>query len=132
VVALFMSFTCGLIFISLYALAAGAVYLPPWPGLLGAVYVGAFEMSITFILWLSALRLSENTAKVGSLIFLSPPLSLIFIHFSVGEDITGATIAGLGLILLGLVAQKGRTRRRAKEQKSILISLRFRRPRGKS
>jgi drug/metabolite transporter (DMT)-like permease len=78
------------------------------------VYVGAFEMSITFILWLSALRLSENTAKVGSLIFLSPPLSLIFIHFFVGEDITGATMAGLGLILLGLVAQKGCARRKPK------------------
>ncbi|MBN2428668.1 MAG: DMT family transporter [Deltaproteobacteria bacterium] len=106
VVALFMSFACGSIFITIYSLAVGDLHPPPWPGLLGAGYVGAFEMSITFILWLSALRLSENTAKVSTLIFLSPPLSLIFIHFFVGETITAATISGLGLILLGLVVQK--------------------------
>jgi len=106
VVSLFQSFACGLIPIGIYFLALGEFRLPGWQGLLGAAYVGAFEMSITFILWLSALRLSENTAKVSSLIFLSPPLSLIFIHFFVGETITVATIFGLGLILLGLLAQK--------------------------
>ena len=106
VVSLFQSFACGLIPIGLYFLMLGECRLPSWQGFVGAGYVGAFEMSITFILWLSALRLSENTAKVSSLIFLSPPLSLIFIHFLVGETITGATIFGLGLILLGLFAQK--------------------------
>jgi drug/metabolite transporter (DMT)-like permease len=106
VVSLFQSFACGLVPVGLYFLAVAEFRFPAWQGLLGATYVGAFEMSITFILWLSALRLSENTAKVSSLIFLSPPLSLFFIHFFVGETITVATIAGLGLILLGLLVQK--------------------------
>jgi len=106
VVSLFQTFACGLLPIGLYFLSVAEFRLPAWQGFLGAGYVGAFEMSITFVLWLSALRLSENTARVSSLIFLSPPLSLIFIYFFVGEIITGATIFGLGLILLGLLAQR--------------------------
>ncbi|MBU2552239.1 MAG: DMT family transporter [Proteobacteria bacterium] len=72
-------------------------------GLFGAAYVGCFEMGLTFVWWLLALKLSENTAKVGNLIFLSPALSLVFIHFLVGEAIRPSTYAGLGLILAGLV-----------------------------
>ena len=72
-------------------------------GLLGAAYVGCFEMGLTFVWWLLALKLSENTAKVGNLIFLSPALSLVFIHFLVGETIRPSTYVGLVLILAGLV-----------------------------
>ena len=75
-------------------------------GLLGASYVGLFEMGITFVLWLSALKLSETTAKVGNLIFLSPFLSLIFIHFFVGEDILASTFIGLILIVAGILIQQ--------------------------
>ncbi|HHO76666.1 MAG TPA: EamA/RhaT family transporter, partial [Deltaproteobacteria bacterium] len=55
---------------------------------------------------LCALRLSENTAKVGYLIFLSPFLSLVFIHFFVGETILFSTFIGLILIVAGLVLQQ--------------------------
>jgi drug/metabolite transporter (DMT)-like permease len=75
-------------------------------GLLGAAYVGLFEMGITFVLWLSALKLSENTAKVGNLIFLSPFLSLVFIRLFVGEEILMSTLVGLVLIITGLIVQQ--------------------------
>jgi drug/metabolite transporter (DMT)-like permease len=68
--------------------------------------VGIFEMGITFVLWLSALKLSESTAKVGNLIFMSPFLSLVFIHFLVGEDILASTFIGLVLIISGLLMQQ--------------------------
>lgn len=76
----------------------------PW-GLVGAAYVGVFEMGITFVFWLKALKLSENTAKVGNLIFLSPFLSLVFIRFFVGEEIYASTFVGLVFIVTGLVIQ---------------------------
>ena len=76
------------------------------PGLLGAAYVGMFEMGITFVCWLMALRLATHTAQVGYLIFLSPFLSLVFISLLVGETIRPATLAGLGLIVAGLVLQQ--------------------------
>ena len=72
----------------------------------GAIYVGLFEMGITFILWLSAMKLTDHTARIGNLIFLSPFLSLVFIHFLVGEDIFPSTYVGLTLIIAGLVVQQ--------------------------
>ena len=55
-------------------------------------------MSITFVIWLMALKYSENTAKVSNLIFLSPFIALIFISITVGETIRIATLIGLVLI----------------------------------
>lgn len=82
----------------------------PWPadpaGLLGAAYVGVFEMGVTFITWLAALRYAENTSRVGNLIFISPIISLFFIRFVVGEAILPSTIAGLLCILGGLALQQ--------------------------
>jgi len=80
--------------------------VPGWPGLLGAVYVGTFEMGVAFVLWLQALRSADNTARIANLIFLSPFLSLVFIHFLVGEEIYLSTGVGLVLIVLGNVIQQ--------------------------
>ena len=99
----------GLPFILVYCLIFSDIRLPGIHGLIGAAYVGFFEMGITFVLWLTALRLSENTARVGYLIFLSPFLSLVFIHFLVGEDILGSTYLGLVLIVAGLIVQQVRS-----------------------
>jgi drug/metabolite transporter (DMT)-like permease len=72
---------------------------------LGAVYVGIFEMGITFVCWLFALKFSTNSAKVANLIFISPFLSLIFIYFLVGEQILVSTFIGLVFIITGLLIQ---------------------------
>jgi drug/metabolite transporter (DMT)-like permease len=74
--------------------------------LLGSAYIGFFEMGITFALWLTAMKHAAmpdggGTARIANLIFLSPFISLIFIHFLVGEKILPATIAGLGFIIAG-------------------------------
>jgi drug/metabolite transporter (DMT)-like permease len=84
--------------------------LPPadWQGYAGAAYVGVFEMGLAFVTWLTALKCAENAAKVANLIFLSPFLSLLLIHFFVGEAILPSTVVGLGLILAGLGLQRGR------------------------
>jgi drug/metabolite transporter (DMT)-like permease len=74
-------------------------------GILGGAYVGAFEMGFTFVLWLTALRLTTSTARIANLIFLAPFLSLVFIHFVLGEHVVTATIIGLVLIVGGLLLQ---------------------------
>ena len=74
-------------------------------GILAGVYVGLFEMGVTYILWLAALQRSEATAKVSTLIFLSPFLSLVFISRILGEAIALTTITGLALIVGGLLVQ---------------------------
>ncbi|MFH1438139.1 MAG: DMT family transporter [Pseudomonadota bacterium] len=103
VARLFLNFCFGFVFV----LAATAVFSdlrpPGAAGLAGAAYVGLFEMGLTFVAWITALKLSANTARVSILVYLSPFLSLIFIHFVVGEDIPPSTIAGLVLIVAGIV-----------------------------
>jgi len=110
VAGLLLNFMFGLPWVLTCCLLFSTVRVSNPFGLVGAAYVGVFEMGITFVLWLSALKLSENTAKVGNLIFLSPFLSLVFIHFLVGEDILPSTFIGLALIVAGLLIQqlKGR------------------------
>ncbi len=106
VVALLVNFLCSFPFVLGYCLFFSELIWPPLPGLLGAVYIGFFEMGVCFVLWLLALRKTDNTARIGSLIFLSPFLSLFFIHFLVGEEILPATFFGLVLIVGGLLWQK--------------------------
>jgi len=107
VTLLFLNFLTGTLLLACYLfLGKGGVHLPSWQGALGALYVGLFEMGVTFILWLRAMQSADSTATISNLIYLSPFLSLIFIHYLAGEEILGSTLAGLGLILGGLAVQK--------------------------
>jgi len=82
------------------------ITIPYIKGLLGAVYIGLFEMGITFVAWSKALVLSKTTAKVSNFIYLVPFLSLIVIHFTVGEKILFSTIIGLVFIVAGIIIQQ--------------------------
>jgi drug/metabolite transporter (DMT)-like permease len=117
IAGLLLSFLFSLPFIFVACILFSDLTIPGLEGLLGAAYVGIFEMGITFVFWLTALKLSENTAKVGNLIFLSPFLSLIFIHFIVGETILPSTFIGLVFIVAGLVIQS--TGKKEKRRHSI-------------
>lgn len=75
-------------------------------GLLSTSYVGAVEMAIGFIFWSTALKLTSNASRVSNLIFLSPFLSLIFIHLILGEEIFITTLMGLAMIISGLGLQQ--------------------------
>ncbi len=75
-------------------------------GWLAVTYVGLFEMGVTFVLWLSALKLTQNTARISNLIFASPFVSLILLATIIGEDIHPTTLIGLVLIISGLVIQQ--------------------------
>jgi drug/metabolite transporter (DMT)-like permease len=63
-------------------------------------------MGITYVLWMKALKLSSTTAKVSNLVYISPFLSLMFVSIAVGETIYLYTIAGLVLIVGGIVIQR--------------------------
>ncbi|MHC4704946.1 MAG: EamA family transporter, partial [Planctomycetota bacterium] len=79
---------------------------PSLYGTLGMTYVGLFEMGITFLIWLKALKLAESTASVTSLIYMVPFLSFIVIFFVLGEKILPSTIVGAVFIIGGIVIQK--------------------------
>lgn len=84
----------------------------PWQGWAAVTYVGLFEMGLTFVLWLKAMKLTQNTAKISNLIFISPFISLVLLAVIIGETIYPATVIGLILIISGLVIQQWRRRTR--------------------
>jgi len=103
---LFMNFLCALPLILIYCLLFTEMQAPDLSGLLGAAYIGCFEMGISFLLWLQALKYTASAARISSLIFISPFFSLILIYFLVGEEILASTFYGLVLIVAGLVLQQ--------------------------
>jgi len=112
VAKLFLNFVFGFIFILIATPLFSKISIPDMRGLLGAGYVGLFEMGITFIFWLKALQLSRTTAKVANLIYLSPFISLIIINRIVGENILVSTVIGLILIVTGIIVQQYTARTR--------------------
>ncbi len=106
VTKLFLNFCFGFFYTFLAIALTGKFRIPVWQGLAGAIYIGFFEMGITFVLWLNALKFSSSTAKASNLIYLSPFISLIFIHFSVGETIYRSTVTGLVFLVSGIIWQQ--------------------------
>lgn len=105
VIGLFLNFVCAVPMIFLVIYKDGGLTVAGLPGLAGAGYIGIFEMGLSFVLWLQAMKLTENTARIANLIFLSPIISLFFIHYLVGEQIYKSTLVGLVLVLAGLGLQ---------------------------
>ena len=106
VLKLFLSFGFGSLFILATVLLGEGIRIPNWPGFLGGIYSGLFEMGLTFLLWLKALELASTTARVSNLVFLSPFLSLVLVRVLVGEAILPSTLAGLVLIVCGILLQQ--------------------------
>ncbi len=105
VVKLTLNFLFGFLYVFILVLLLGMIEFPSRPGLIGAAYVGIFEMGITFVFWLKALELSQNTAKVSNIIYLVPFLSLFVIRLAVGEHIRMSTLVGLCFIIGGIILQ---------------------------
>jgi drug/metabolite transporter (DMT)-like permease len=105
VAGLFLNFLCSLPFIGCYLLITEGFRKVELAGIIGALYIGTFEMGIAFICWLMAMKLTRSTAKIANLIFISPFLSLFLIHFLVGETIMISSVIGLIFIIAGLIIQ---------------------------
>ena len=105
-VRLFLNFVFGTVYIALTMLFFSDYSSISLRGIFGGTYIGFFEMGLTFLFWSKAMKLSETTAKISNLIFLSPFLSLIFINFILGEKILVSTFAGLVFIVSGILLQR--------------------------
>jgi drug/metabolite transporter (DMT)-like permease len=103
------------LFASVYLLFAILIFgdLKPvisFKGAAASVYVGIFEMGITFFFWLKALRLAITSDKVSNLVYLAPFLSLVFVHFIIKEPVYYTTPAGLLFIIAGIFIQNKRSK----------------------
>lgn len=97
----------GFLYMLIYFLVRGKEpVFPDIKGIIGSLYIGFFEMSVTYVIWLKALNYSKNVVRVSNLIYLSPFIALFWIQEAVGETIHLFTIAGLVLIILGIILQQ--------------------------
>ncbi len=102
---MFWNFFFGFSYISVVLMLSGEIVVPPAKGLAGAVYVGLFEMGITYFFWYRAVE--GDMAFASNLAYLVPFLSLFFISILVGESIAPATVLGLAMIVCGIVIGRG-------------------------
>lgn len=110
-VKLLLNFTFGTIYLIVTLIITGKwQFVTSLRGAVGSVYVGIFEMGITFLFWLKALKMASTTAKISNLVYLAPFISLIFVHFILHEPVYYTTPIGLVLIISGIFIQNKRSK----------------------
>lgn len=106
VVSLLLSFLIGLPFIAITLVLTDALPSFSLKAIFAGMYVGLFEMGITFVLWLMALKTATRTANISTMVFLSPVMSIGFIAWILQETIAMTTYLGLAFILSGMMLQQ--------------------------
>jgi len=110
VVKLALNFVFGSIYILIFTIFTGRFENLTIPVLLGSAYIGFFEMGITFIIWLKALKLAEETTMITNLIYFTPFFALMFIAIILKEHIYPGTLIGVFLIVIGIMIQHNITK----------------------
>ncbi len=110
-IKLLLNFFFGSVYLVIAMIVTGEWHIIiTLPGTVASVYIGLFEMGITFFFWLRALHLAETTDKISNLVYFAPFLSLIFVHFILHEPVYYTTPAGLLLIIAGIFIQNRKPR----------------------
>ena len=104
-IRLFLNFCFASIFLLLAGLFRGQIFPETIEGWLAAGYVGVFEMGVTFVLWLTAIRIAPKSDRISNLVFLAPFLNLLFASQVLGESIYLTTVFGIILLVSGIVIQ---------------------------
>lgn len=107
----FWNFLFGSAYVFLVLAFSGGLVFPPAEGIAGAVYVGLFEMGVTFLIWYRAIE--DEMEFASNLAYLVPFLSLFFISLTIGERIEPSTVLGLCLIVGGILMGKAKERSEA-------------------
>jgi drug/metabolite transporter (DMT)-like permease len=106
VLALFQNFLYALPVLVVIAFLSQSSLNLSYKIIASMAYIGLFEMGFTFILWQMALKTTDYTSRISSLIFLSPFVSLFIINQVLGEPLQSLTFIGLFVIVLGLMIQR--------------------------
>ena len=110
-VKLLLNFLFGSIYLILAIVITGTGHIEPGPkGIAASVYIGIFEMGVTFFFWLKALQMASTTAKVSNLVYLAPFISLFLVHFILHEHVYYTTPVGLIFIISGIFIQTNRSK----------------------
>ena len=105
VARLFLNFAFASLFLLLAGIFRGQSFPNSAEGWYAALYVGVFEMGITFVLWLMAIRLAPKSDRISNLVYMAPFLNLLFANQVLGEKIYMTTVGGIILLVAGIVVQ---------------------------
>ncbi|MDA3879072.1 MAG: DMT family transporter [Prolixibacteraceae bacterium] len=106
-ITLFVSFVFGSLYLLVYLATNQQLNIHfDHKSTAAAIYIGLFEIGITFILWLKALSLAPNSVRIANLVYIAPFLSLFFVHSILGEKIHTTTIVGIIFIVSGILLQQ--------------------------
>ena len=105
VIRLFLNFLFASVFLLLGGILKGKV-LPGSPeGWYTAIYVGVFEMGVTFVLWLLAMQYAPTTDRISNLVYAAPFLNLFIVNLVLDEKIFHTTVYGIILLVSGILIQ---------------------------
>lgn len=106
IVKLLGAFSFSLLYILVYGVITSQLPVIEYSSqLVYPLYIGLFEMSIPFLLWVLAMHKADNTPFLGNLAYLVPVISLFFIRIILKEEIQHGTIIGLIFIIVGVILQ---------------------------
>jgi len=101
-----LNFFFGFLFSAILFFTSGHSFPTPIKGVWGALYIGSFEMGITFLIWIKALKLCPSSTFLNNIIYLTPFVALVFIRIFLQEAIHFSAILGLVIITSGIFFQK--------------------------
>lgn len=106
IIKLFWNFLFGSLYLIIVTILFADLNIPYGVGLFAGIYIGLFELGFAYIFWMQAMQLSSNNAQIGNMAFVTPFISLVFIHLVLHENIYYTTFIGLIFIIAGLFIQK--------------------------
>lgn len=112
---LFLNFLFASILLLLIGLLKGNLFAGSPLAFASAIYVGVFEMGITFVLWLLAMQFAPTTDRISNLVFMAPFINLVFVRLVLNETIFLTTLYGIILLISGILLQNMITRNAKKQ-----------------
>ena len=105
VIRLFLNFLFASTYLLLGGIIKGQVLPGSAEGWATALYVGVFEMGVTFVLWLMAMQYAPTTDRISNLVYIAPFLNLIIVNQVLDESIYRTTVYGIVLLVSGILIQ---------------------------
>jgi drug/metabolite transporter (DMT)-like permease len=105
VIRLLLNFMFASLYLVLGGMIRGTMLPVSIEGWGAAIYVGIFEMGVTFVLWVLALQAAPTTDRISNLVFLAPFINLGIVRVVLKEEIFGSTIIGIILLVAGILIQ---------------------------
>ena len=85
---------------------------PMWTQWIGLLWLGVFIDAVGYLWWAMALQEARDAATVANLAYAVPLLSLVVSAITLGEEMSGAAVGALVLIMGGILLQSVRRGRR--------------------